>query len=176
MHLARVVGAEVDALVIVLEEQLAAVVVVRVLDVDERVARVRELEEELLLDLLELARLDLVALVAVRPREAEQLVVAAEVGREELVDERDVVVERAHLEDLLLAEAEPQVPVLLRVEVVAVLPLLAELPLVPALLDVAIELDAELVRVEPPAARREHAGVVVGVVDDLRRIEDLRRS
>src|SRR5687767_15272349 len=78
--LARVVGAEIHALVIVLEEELAAVVVVRVLDVDERVARVRELEEELLLDLLELARLDLDALVPIRPRDREELVVAAEVG------------------------------------------------------------------------------------------------
>ena len=76
--LARIVGTEIDALVIVAEQELAAVVVVRVLDVDERVAGVRELEEELLLHLLELARLDLVALVSVRPGEAEELLVAAE--------------------------------------------------------------------------------------------------
>src|SRR5262249_18869337 len=156
-HLARVVGAEIEPLVIVAQEELAPVLEVRVLDVDERAAGVRELEEELLLHLLELARLDLVPLVPVRPGEREQLLVAAEVGRQELVDEGDVVVERAHLEDLLLAQAEAEVPVLLRVQVVAVLPLLAELPAIPALLDVAKQLDAELVRIELPLRRREDA-------------------
>jgi hypothetical protein len=90
--------------VFVREQQLAAVLVVGVDDVDVRVARVGEREE---LDLL----------------------VDDELGGEELVDEGDVVVERAHLEDLLAAEAERGVPVALLVEIVAVLPLLAERPL-----------------------------------------------
>ena len=68
-----------------------------------------------------------------------------EVGRQELVDEGDVVVEGAHLEELLAAHAEAHVPAPLGVEVVALLPFAAELPLVPAVLDVAVRLDAELV-------------------------------
>ena len=106
----------------------------------------------------------------------EELVLDRELRRQELVDEGDVVVERAHLEDLFAPEPEPQIPVPLRVEVVALLPLAPELPLVPALLDVAVELDAELVRVEPPAARRHDARVVVGVVDDLAPVADVSRS
>src|SRR5262249_32575387 len=145
--LLRVILPQVHPLVVVLQEELAAVLEVRVFDVDERTPRVRELEEELVLDLLELARLDLVPLVPARPAEAEEFLIAAEVRRQELVDERDVVVEGAHLEDLLFSEPEPKIPVLLRLEVVALLPLFAELPFVPAVLDVPIKLDAELVRI-----------------------------
>src|SRR5205085_309525 len=112
------------------------------------------------------------ALVPVRPRKAEELVLANELRRQELVDEGDVVVERADLEDLLFAEAQAKVPVLLRLEVVALLPLLAELAAIPALFDVTKELDAELVRVEATPGGREHARGVVRVVDDLARIED----
>jgi hypothetical protein len=57
-------------------------------------------------------------------------------------------VQRAHLEDLLLAEAQPKVPVFAVFEGVALLPLLAKLAAVPALFDVAVQLDAELVGVE----------------------------
>ena len=70
-RLARVVGAQIDAVVLVLEQELAAVSVVRVDDVDERIAEVRELEEQLLLHLLELAALDLEAIVP--PGEAERV-------------------------------------------------------------------------------------------------------
>jgi len=85
------------------EEQLAAVLVVRVLDPDDRLAHVRELEEELGLDLRKVA---VGYLVAARPLvvlEDEELILIAELGREKGVDEGDVVVEAAHLEDLLLA-------------------------------------------------------------------------
>ena len=59
------------------------------------------------------------------------------------------------------------------VVVVALLVLRAELALVPALLDVAEQLDAELVRVEPARLRGHRPGVVVGVVDQLRGLERL---
>ena len=51
---------------VVPQEQLAAVIEVRVVDVEEGAPGVRQLEEELLLHRLELARLDLEALVAAR--------------------------------------------------------------------------------------------------------------
>src|SRR5207244_249549 len=120
-----------------------------------------ELEQELVFDLLELARIDLVALVAVRPGEAEELVLTAELRRQELVDERHVAVERAHLENLSPPEPETQIPMLLRLERIALFPLAPELPLVPAVLDVPEELHAELVRVQPALRRREHARVVI---------------
>ena len=51
--------------------------------------------------------------------------------------------------------------------VVAVVPLRAELALVPAFLDVAEQFDAELVGVQPLRAHGHRAGVMVGIVDDL---------
>src|SRR5438045_9738637 len=122
------------------EEQLAAVLVVGVSDEDEGVAEVGQLEEHLVLDLLELARVDLVVAAAVVDREGEELVPLAEVGGEVLVDEGDVVVELAHLEDLLAPEAEALVPDAALVEALALVPLASEPPLVPALLDVAQKL------------------------------------
>jgi hypothetical protein len=73
----------------------------------------------------------------------------------------------------LPAEPGLLVPGPLLVEVVARLPLRPELAPVPPLLDVPEQLDPELVRVEPAAAGGHRAGVVVGVVDQLGRVEGL---
>src|SRR5262249_9291331 len=99
-RLLRVVAAKIDPLMLVAQEKLAAVLVIRVFDVDERIAGVRQLKEQLVFDLLELARHDLEPLVAIGPREAEELVIAAELGREKLVDEGDVAIKRTHFENL----------------------------------------------------------------------------
>ena len=56
-----------------------------------------------------------------------------------------------HLEDFLAAQAEVLVPLAALVQVVAVVILLAELAGIPAVLDVAKKLDAELVGVDPAA-------------------------
>src|SRR5687767_10992971 len=68
-----VVGAQIDALVLVPEQELAAIFEVAVLHVDEGVTGVGQLKEQLVFDLFEFARHDLVTLVAIRPREAEEL-------------------------------------------------------------------------------------------------------
>ena len=60
-----VVELQVDPEVLVLQVQLAAVAVVAVLDPDDRLAEVGQAEQQPLLDLLELAALDLVRLVLV---------------------------------------------------------------------------------------------------------------
>ena len=60
-----VVELQVDPEVLVLEVQLASVAVVAVLDPDDRLAEVGQVEQQPLLDLLELAALDLVGLVLV---------------------------------------------------------------------------------------------------------------
>src|SRR5690606_23015644 len=119
------------------------------------------------------AALDFVAVVARVVPERVELLLGDELGREELVDEGDVVVERADLEDLLAAEPGAPVPVAARLEAVALLPLLAELPLVPALLDVPEELDADLVGVQPARAGLEDGGAPLGVLDDLSVVADL---
>ena len=52
-------------------------------------------------------------------------------------------------------------------EVVARFPVTAELAFVPAFLDVAIQLDADLVRVQPIGAHGHRAGMMIGVIDDF---------
>src|SRR5262249_16755458 len=160
-----------DALVLVAQQQLRAILEVAVLDIDERLPEVGQLEQQPILDLLELAGLDFPVAAALVEAEVEELLLAAEIEREVLVDEPDVVVELADLEDLAPPEAEPLVPVLARLQRVALVELFAEPPAVPAILDVAQELDAELVRIQLPRRRREHAGGIVGVIDDLGGLE-----
>ena len=121
-----VVGLQLDAAVAVLEEQLAAVFVVAVLHINDRPADVREVEQQPLLDLLEFAAFDLVVAGVVVEAERKQLVLAAEIERQELVDERQVVVDAADLEDLLAAQAQLLVPVALGAIVVALFVFLAE--------------------------------------------------
>src|SRR6185312_15113319 len=133
---------EIRALVDVAQEQLAAVLEVAVLDDDHRLAAVGQHLQELVFHLLELAAHDLPVAGALLEAERIELLVDAELEREELVEERDVVIEPAHFEDLLAPHAGAQIPVALLLHRVALVPFLAELALVPALLDVAIELDA----------------------------------
>src|SRR3954447_11469207 len=128
----RVVELQVDPEMLVVEVQLTTVPVVAVLHPDDRLAEVGQAEEQAILDLLELAALDLVRLVLVVVLEAEHLVASAEVGRQERVDEGDVGVEPADLEDLLPAQADLLVPPAAHLVVVALLVLGPELPLVPA--------------------------------------------
>src|SRR5690606_11269980 len=120
---------------------------------------------------LEIAAEDLPRLVFVIVTVDEELVLQAELRREELVDERDVVVEPADLEDLLPAQAEFEVPALLLRQRIALLPFLAEAPLVPPILDVAEELEAELVGIESAGTHGDGAGMAVGVVDELGGVE-----
>src|SRR4029453_1195609 len=96
--------------------------------------------------------------------EREEFLVAAELLGEKLVDERNVVVKLPDLEDLLASEPQPTVPGAARGHVLALVPLLAELPLVPALFDVAVQLDAQLVGVELTRRRCGHPRGVVRVV------------
>ena len=96
-----------------------------------------------MLDFLELARLDVVLPGLLLVGVGEQVVLHAELGGQESVDEGDVVVDPPHLEDLLPAQAELPVPVAPLLQVVALLVLLAELPGVPTVLDVPKELDAQ---------------------------------
>src|SRR5205823_14653608 len=153
------------AVVPVREEQLAPVLEIAVHHLDDGLAEVGELLEQLALHLLELAVDDLPAVPLLVEAVDEQLLLDGEIGGEELVDESDVVVVLAHLEDLLPPQAQLLVPGPPGAQVVALVVLLAESSLVPALLDVPPQFDSELVRIDGARPRSHGAAVVVGVVD-----------
>src|SRR5436190_16480592 len=166
-----VIDAEVDAVVPVREQELAPVLEVAVDHLDDRLPEVGELLQQLPLYLLELAVEDLPTVRLLVEAVDEQLLLHREVRGEEFVDEGDVVVVLAYLEHLLPAQAQLLVPRAAGAQVVALVVLLAEAALVPALLDVAPELDAQLVRIDGAGARSHRSRVVVGVVDDLAVLE-----
>ena len=97
----RLVLAQVHSVMFVPQQQLAAVLVVAVHDVDPRLAEVGQTEQQPLLDLVELPRLDDVLPRLVLEGEAEHLVLAAELRRQEGIDKGYIVVDAAHLEDFL---------------------------------------------------------------------------
>src|SRR5438132_2286769 len=135
-----VVDAQVDAVVAMGEQELAAVLEVAVDHLDDRLAEVGELLEQLALHLLELAVEDLPAIRFLVEAVDEELLLGGEVGGEELVDEGDVVVVSADFEDLLATEAELLVPGSAGAKIVALVVFLTEPTLVPALLDMTPEL------------------------------------
>src|SRR5688572_1246518 len=100
------------------------------------VAGIRQLPEELLLDLRKFARRHLESAAPLGPLEGEEALIHRKLRRQELVEEGDVRVVSAHFEDLLLAETEAHVPVPTFVQIVALIPFGAELPAIPAFLDV----------------------------------------
>jgi hypothetical protein len=103
-RLARLIQLQLDPLVAMSQQQRAAIFEVGVLDLDHGLPEVGHREEQLLLDHLELARLDLVAAGALVIMEGEELMTVAEVLREEGVNEADIVVDAPHLEDLFAAQ------------------------------------------------------------------------
>src|SRR5437016_1851272 len=97
----RVINLQIGATVLVLQIKFAAILVVSVADRDGRAPEIGQGEEQPLLDLLETAALDLVAIrLGVEPV-GEQLVLFAKLRGEKLVDEGDVVVDPAYEEDLI---------------------------------------------------------------------------
>jgi hypothetical protein len=157
---------------IVMEIQFTPVPIIAVLDPNDRLAEVSQVEEKTFLDLFELATLDLVKIILVVVFVAKHLVATAEVGSQERVDERDIVMDSPDLEDLLTAQAKLPVPFLSRVVVVALLVFRAKLPLVPAVFDIAQKLDTEFVWVETSGLSSHGAGVMVGIVHKLGWVED----
>ena len=108
-HIAQGVGGlvqlQVNPLVIVLEQQFAAVAVVGVGHVNPRLPEVRQSEEQPLFDLLELAGLNDVIAPLFIVREGKDLMFLTKLWRQEGVDKRDIVMDLAHLEDFLPAQA-----------------------------------------------------------------------
>src|SRR3954466_7627495 len=101
---------QVDPKMLVLQVELASVAVVAVLDPDDRLAEICQIEQEPLLDLLELAALDLVRVVLVVVFIAEKLIALAKILSQISVDESHIVMDAADLKDLLPAQAKLLVP------------------------------------------------------------------
>src|SRR6266850_494852 len=156
---------DVQPVVLVGHVKLAAVAIVAIDDVDVGLAHVGELIEKSLFDALWVAGDD-AELAGVRV--AAVLIEAVffdEFLGHELVDEIDVVVDAADLEDFGAALAEAFVPAFFLAEVVGFFVFLAEFALVPAVFDVAKHFQADFVGVEVAGGHVDGAGVVVGVVD-----------
>src|SRR5437762_3782977 len=98
-------GFKLHAIELVFQEQLAPVPVVAVAYGDQRTADVRKVEQQLLFDFGKLPAFDFIHVARRVVAERKQLVLTAEIQREEFVDEREVVVNLANLENLLAAQA-----------------------------------------------------------------------
>jgi len=88
-------------LILVEQVKLASIFVIPIGDVDEWTSVVRQAGEKLLFDLLKLSRRNFVGVVGLVKCKAEELVLVTELRSEERVDESDVVVDAANLEDFL---------------------------------------------------------------------------
>jgi hypothetical protein len=90
---------------------------------------------------------------------------------EEGINESQVVVYLANLEDFLAPQTQLSVSVTPGGHIGAFLPLLAKTPFVCAVFDEAEEFDTQLIGVELASGSRYGAGVVVGVVNHFGRFQ-----
>lgn len=158
---------DVEAVVAVQQAQLAAIVGVGVDHVDAGVAFAGELRQQAPFDVPQLARVDEMAPGAWIAAGGEQPLLGGELGVEKVVEEGDVVVRGALLEELLAAEPGAGIPACALVRALALGPISSEAARVPGPFDMPPELDAELVGVELAGTGRGRAAVVVAIVDDL---------
>src|SRR5215471_7764456 len=100
-HFVEPIELEVDPFVLMEDVELTPIAVIPLGDRKNRLARVGEREEELLLDLLELATHDLEGVVVFVVVISEIFVLHTKFGGEKGVDEGEIVIELAYLEDLL---------------------------------------------------------------------------
>ncbi len=122
-----IVSLQINTLVAMAEVELTAVVIVAILDIDEGLTKVGEAEEELLFDLAKLTGGNLVAIAVTVVAKGEELIAQHKLGGQELIDEGDVIVEPAYLEDLLAPEAKLAIPVTLSDNILTLLMLFRSL-------------------------------------------------
>src|SRR5437588_5873007 len=139
-------------------------------------SKICQAEEEAQLDLFELAGLNDVLAHLLLPGVGKQLVLDAKLRRQKGVDKGNIVMDAADLKDFFPAQAELLIPFAPFLQIVAVVVVLAELAGVPALLDIAKKLDAELVGVKSATVGGHGPGVVVRIVNQLRWSQGLLRQ
>src|SRR6516165_12032711 len=101
----RSVHTQLYSIILVPEQQFAAVFVVSVNYVDERPAVVGQAEQKALFDFVKLARFDHVIVLLFVVDKGEQLVFLTKLRSQEGVDKGNIVMYLANLEDFLAAEA-----------------------------------------------------------------------
>src|SRR5438132_12107906 len=105
--------------------------IVAVNHVNPGLSEVCQAEQQALLDLVELPRLNDVLPHLLLPGEGEQLVLDAKLWRQKGIDKGNIVVNPSHLEDFLPSQAELLIPPAPFVQIVTVIIFLAELAGIP---------------------------------------------
>ena len=100
----RLVHLQIDAVVLVPQQQLSPVFVIAVYHKDPRFAEIRQAEKQALLDFGKLTRLNDVLLRVIIKGEGEHLVLHAEFGRQKRLDKANIVMNAADLEDFFPAQ------------------------------------------------------------------------
>src|SRR5688572_23211969 len=132
----RVIEPEIDAIVTVLQHKFPAVFEVAVDNLNNGLPKVRQPREQFLFNALPVSVGDFVPSAFCVVAVDEELVFVAELLGEEGIDEGDVVVDAASLENLVPAESRMAIPVSLGCPVFTLVVFFAELALVPSILDV----------------------------------------
>ena len=128
-------------LVLVRQKQLSAIFEIRVFDQNNRLAEIGQREEELVFHLPPVPIHDLVLPAPAIKSIGEKLLLLAKFLVHEAIDKCHIVVELSHFEDLLAPQSQLFVPVRFSTMLVAFIVVLAEFAFVPAVFDIAVELD-----------------------------------
>ena len=123
-----------------------------------------------MLDLLELARLYVILSRLFLVGVGKKLVLDTEFRSQERVNEGNIIMNSTHFKDLLSSQTQVNIPFPLPVEIVTFVIFLAEFAGIPAVLDVAQQLQAEFVRIDPRAVHRHRSRMMIRKIDDLGRV------
>src|SRR5262245_42193306 len=140
---------QVDSVMLMTEQQLAPIAMVAVHHVYPRLAKVCQTEQQPLLYLLKFPRVNHVLFCLIVEHEREQLMFLAELRSQERLDKGNIVMNAANLEDFLPSQTKFLVPGSPFRQIVTIVIVFAETPGVPAVLDIAEKLDAQLVGIDP---------------------------
>src|SRR5262249_32617612 len=143
------------------EQQLAPIAMVAVHHVYPWLAKVCQTEKQPLLYLLKFPRVDHVLLRLIVEHEREQLVFLAKLRGQKRLDKGNIVMNAANLEDFLSSQTQFLIPSSPFLQIVTIVIVFAKAPGVPAVLDIAEKLDAQLVGIDPGPRHGHGARVVV---------------
>src|SRR5262245_16970048 len=109
---------------------------VTILNTDVGLAKVGQLEEQLLLDTLKLTRGNLVIVTLGIVIKGEKLLLLRKLGRQKFVDKGHIIIKLTNLKHFLPAQAQLHIPTSLGLNILAILIRFPKFALVPAVLDI----------------------------------------